>query len=280
MLKKFIAITAISFAILFLLGLIRYFFGIESSTIIGCVIYYLFFIVCMHTQKKLGKLKVFLAVILGILILNVPLRITAFDSSIITLPEMVLYLISVLVSYMSYSVQNKASRYIVFFSYLSVVSIASLALYKYWFNYVNFGNFNEKLKKAENVIDIEVFTNENETQVLNSNGNILVLDFWNSECAACFEKFPALQKLSDKYSEKVDFYAINIPFRNERNKDIFKKISAMGYSFNTVIAKDSMLYKKLGVKVFPTTLIIDKNDNIIFRGDIESVGGIINKLLN
>jgi len=234
----------------------------------------------MHTQKKLGKLKVFLAVILGILILNVPLRITAFDSSIITLPEMVLYLISVLVSYMSYSVQNKASRYIVFFSYLSVVSIASLALYKYWFNYVNFGNFNEKLKKAENVIDIEVFTNENETQVLNSNGNILVLDFWNSECAACFEKFPALQKLSDKYSEKVDFYAINIPFRNERNKDIFKKISAMGYSFNTVIAKDSMLYKKLGVKVFPTTLIIDKNDNIIFRGDIESVGGIINKLLN
>jgi thiol-disulfide isomerase/thioredoxin len=161
-----------------------------------------------------------------------------------------------------------------------IVSIPTLTLYKYWFNYVDFGSFSEKLKSTETVKDIRILTSVKDERILRGNGRILVLDFWNSGCVACFEKFPVLQKLSDKYSGSVDFFAVNVPFKNENHRDIFKKLPEIGYSFNTVIIKDSLTYKKLGVRVFPTTLMIDKDDKIIFRGDIESVEDVIRELLN
>ena len=234
----------------------------------------------MQTQKTLDKTKVFLATVFGILILNVPLRITNFSSSLITFPEMLFYIISLVVAFLSYSEKKTVFRYIILSIYLLAVSIASLTLYPYWFNYVDYGNFSKQLKKAEIVNDIRVLTNKKNEKILNGNGRILILDFWNSGCVACFEKFPVLQKLSDKYSGRVDFFAVNVPFKNENRLDILKKLPEIGYTFNTVILKDSLAYKELGVKVFPTTLLIDKDDKIIYRGDIESVEDVIRKLLN
>ncbi|WP_115171892.1 TlpA disulfide reductase family protein [Sphingobacterium spiritivorum] len=163
-----------------------------------------------------------------------------------------------------------------------LIIIFSFSFYKYWNNYVNYASFTGSVNE-KNLTKIEGLNNMREIVNVRHQTDLIVLDFWHTSCGICFRKFPVLQKLSNKYlhSQKVRVLAINIPLKSDTNQMAFNMLFSNSYTFENIIAIDSSLYKKFNVNVFPTTLLLDKHDNVLFRGDIEDVDNkIINLLKN
>lgn len=103
---------------------------------------------------------------------------------------------------------------------------------------------------------------------------VLVLDFWNNGCGVCFQKFPYLKSLQDKYSNKpnVGFYAVNAYNKNseiETGQDLFdthtEDLDTFFISYDTC--------KELKIDKFPTVLVV-KGNKVIFRGTIETLSAL------
>jgi thiol-disulfide isomerase/thioredoxin len=93
----------------------------------------------------------------------------------------------------------------------------------------------------------------------------IVLNFWASWCVACIGEIPVLNKLHNKHkSGQVVFLGVNA---GEKDKKIAKFLKK--HTFNFLILKDEqrILSKSWGVDKLPRTIIIDKNQKIIYNSD-------------
>ncbi|EDP70739.1 hypothetical protein FBALC1_08268 [Flavobacteriales bacterium ALC-1] len=92
---------------------------------------------------------------------------------------------------------------------------------------------------------------------LNTNdlkGKPTMINFWFTNCAPCIDEFPVLNKLREKYSDKVNFISITFD-----NKDKVEKL-ANKYQFDFEKYIDAKKYiEKLNIGAYPTSLFIDKN---------------------
>ena len=101
--------------------------------------------------------------------------------------------------------------------------------------------------------------------------HVIVLDFWNNTCGVCFQKFPTVAKLKKKYdgNPNVSFYAVNA-FRNPNEiPSGIKLFNKYGEGLKTYFL-DNNIAQKYRVEAFPTILVI-KNNKVIFRGTIETL---------
>jgi peroxiredoxin len=87
------------------------------------------------------------------------------------------------------------------------------------------------------------------------------LVFWATWCPNCEEEIPALKKLYEKYSDKVELIAVNVGVNDsvKRTKRYIKKHD-LPYTvvFSNNIAKD---YRIMGT---PTQVVVDINGNVSF----------------
>ncbi|HEV7643061.1 MAG TPA: hypothetical protein VGO50_03890 [Pyrinomonadaceae bacterium] len=60
--------------------------------------------------------------------------------------------------------------------------------------------------------------------------------------------------------------------------EAFEVIREEGYTFPVAVAADEELPEKLGVKVYPTTLVIDRQGKIVYRGDIAGARAMVDEL--
>jgi peroxiredoxin len=92
-------------------------------------------------------------------------------------------------------------------------------------------------------------------------GKMLVLDFWFIGCTACVAEMPELNKLKALFSNKKDILFAAIAFDKENALREFMKKTDFHYD----IISDTAYYliKKLGINSFPTSVIINKNGNIV-----------------
>ena len=56
-------------------------------------------------------------------------------------------------------------------------------------------------------------------------------------------------------------------------------LQSRGYNFPILIPSVDSLPEKYEVASYPTTIVIDKSGNIIYRGEIENVNPVITKVL-
>ena len=112
------------------------------------------------------------------------------------------------------------------------------------------------------------------------NGKIVLLDFWFTRCEACFEKFPQVQSVFYKLKSdpSVKVLAVDKPIPNDKPGEAFDVIRREGYTFPVVIAKDEELPEKYGVAWYPTTMVIDRQGKIVYRGDIEGAASMVEEL--
>jgi thiol-disulfide isomerase/thioredoxin len=98
-----------------------------------------------------------------------------------------------------------------------------------------------------------------------------LLDFWTTTCGVCFKKFPQVQAVHEKYQNdsSVKVLAVNTPLEEDKPNQAFNDIHKRGHIFPVVITKDEDLAEKFGVKGYPTTFVIDRNGQIVYKGDIE-----------
>lgn len=152
--------------------------------------------------------------------------------------------------------------------------------YDYWIQKLNFGTFTGNVSYAQPA-KFEAFNNTGKLISDDDFQNkIVLLDFWHSQCGVCFQKFPQLQALHEKYKDdsSVMIMAVNKPLDDDKPDQAFKMIEDRGYTFSVVIPKDEELPEKFGVFTYPKTFIIANDRMVVFYGDIWLAAGKIEEL--
>lgn len=99
----------------------------------------------------------------------------------------------------------------------------------------------------------------------NTKGKIVVIKCWFIACAACVAEFPELNELVGKYENRNDIVFISLAFDSEKKINQF--LSQKTFKYSVVADQENFLRKELGIGMYPTHLIIDRN-------------GIIKKVIN
>ncbi len=242
--------------------------GFKLSSLAGFIVFFLGTFLLTRKLSMRHSLKVLLFVFLGTFILDFPARLFEFEASFISLLRSLIWLGGMLTGFLTAKCKPVFLK-----SFSSVIFIlAGLWLsthgYDRWMNKLNFGTYlgivNEPL--PDEVIFYDNVSGEL-INICDLPGEYILLDFWSKGCSYCFEKFPDIQRLYDglKNTEQAQIYSVYCTKNDEylSGQEILKKY---GHTVPLLSTNDRQ-YTKLGVKLFPTVLIFDRDRNIIFRGD-------------
>ncbi len=98
----------------------------------------------------------------------------------------------------------------------------------------------------------------------NCKGKYVLLDFWATWCGPCMEALPFIKKLRNDYSEnKLEIIGINrdLSFKGLQNTVTNKKIK-----WRNIWDENDAITNLFGVTAIPTTILINKEGIIIYRG--------------
>ncbi len=108
-------------------------------------------------------------------------------------------------------------------------------------------------------------TDENTHQLSDLSGKVIVVNFWAVWCPPCREEMPSLERLRRKLADKpVAVLAIN---QGEDAEQILSYLWGLDPvpEFPILLDSDMKVSANWGVTGLPTTYIIDKKGNIVYR---------------
>ena len=99
--------------------------------------------------------------------------------------------------------------------------------------------------------------NDYEKIISSSEKKILLLNFWATWCAPCIKEIPELLELKKKFKNEVEIYFLSVDSNVKKTVPKFLKKNKLK---NLKVLNDEKLKisNKFGVKVMPTTVIINK----------------------
>jgi len=282
--KKIIAIGfLLSLLLETIISLLRREVSLQVATLFGFhfsafLMYYL----TSHFSSKISDHKIAFSVVMSPLLLLCIPRFIDFNGSLISLPEQFFHLFGIFVGYSLFKIKTYFKWVI-----LAVTSIACLFMYvkgyEMWLDKLNFGTYTGNIDNEE--ISTEILfkdTNNHVVDISKLKGKIVLLDFWNSKCGACFREFSQVQTMYDKYktNANVKLYSVNSFFQDiDNDGDALQLIKERSFTFPVLICKDKVLLKSLDIIKYPTLLIINRKGVLVFRGDIEDADKKIEALL-
>lgn len=256
-------------------------YNLGYSSLFGFTIYFLLTWICLNRfSKRIGFWPIFLALLGGIWIIQLPVRLVHFESTLITLPDVLLQLSGIVCGSLFWRLKNPFN-FVAMAMGLALAAFICFQGYGYWLHKLNFGTFTGVVSASNLPAPFEA-TDDQQNLMTERDfaGKLVLLDFWHTRCGICFEKFPQLQAVHEIYKEdtSVMILAVNKPIEEDKEKSAFQVIKEAGYSFSVVVAKDEEMPDKFGVGVYPTTFVIDRNSKIIYKGDIEGAVRQVDKL--
>lgn len=91
-------------------------------------------------------------------------------------------------------------------------------------------------------------------------GKVVLVNFWASWCAPCREEMPALEELKRAYGERgFEIVAVNLAESPQRIRRFLDAFLPDGVPFVVLHDRNSMAYKKWGVRALPASFFIDRN---------------------
>lgn len=108
--------------------------------------------------------------------------------------------------------------------------------------------------------------NGNTVQLDDLKGQVLVLNFWSSQCNPCKTEMPDMQKAFENYQGEVEFVMINVLDAMYDTKETANAyIQENAYSLPIYFDVQYNAIQTYGVNSFPTTYIIDQNGYLYGR---------------
>lgn len=107
-------------------------------------------------------------------------------------------------------------------------------------------------------------------------GKVTVLNFWYTGCKPCIREMPELNKLVDKFEGEVNFLALALDLPEEVEAFLTKR------EFKYRHLPDSKSFiESLGINVYPTHLIIDKEGKVrkVIFGASENIKDELEKII-
>ena len=127
---------------------------------------------------------------------------------------------------------------------------------------LSYSDDNNQLKISKPPIKIEPFTllteNDEQVNISNTDGKIILLNFWATWCPPCIKEIPDLQKLKKDFGTNVEVFFISV---DSNFSEIVPKFLKKNNFSDLNIFNDQKLIisKKFNVKTMPTTIIINKS---------------------
>ena len=114
-----------------------------------------------------------------------------------------------------------------------------------------------------------------------SNKEYTLLDFWGTWCPPCRKLTPELKRINSTYSASLNIIGIAVDRSIEPVKEYVAK-NEMNWTQVYINNKNrsGTINRELKITKFPTFLLIDKNQNIIYRGSGEKALIEIEKIIN
>jgi thiol-disulfide isomerase/thioredoxin len=245
---------------------------IYDNTLLSFIGYFYLSCFCFkYFSKKLSLNAILVIIFATILLLQAFTIYTWFVWEAFGLPVVVADCFAVISAY--FYVKNKSPKNLVLFLLSSCfVVFMYFQGWEVWIHKINYGTFTGKVSVYKLQQKIEGINQQNE-QINNQTltNKIVLLDFWHTKCGACFEKFPQLQAFYDKHKndDSIAVFAVDKPLDEDKEKSAFKVIEEEGYNFPVLLPTDEEIPEKFGVKYYPTTFVIDKQGNVVYKGGIE-----------
>ncbi|MEP6908374.1 MAG: TlpA disulfide reductase family protein [Pseudoxanthomonas sp.] len=111
-------------------------------------------------------------------------------------------------------------------------------------------------------------------------GRAVLINFWASWCEPCRAEMPTLQQIADLYGpDKLLVLALN--FKEHPNRAI-QFAAATGLSLPVLLDPQGQAARAWGVKVFPTTVLIDRHGRARQRvqGEVDWTGAPAGQLID
>lgn len=278
--NKLVAFAFLSSCLLqFLMVLFRLSGSLVLSSILGFIFYFGLTYLFISKKMILRQIEFGFAILIGILILQLPIRLYSFDSTSVTLVEFIFELLGIPYAFILTRFASKRFTIFLFISSFLLIVFGNIFLNKFWLHHVNYGNYTGDTFKEIGIKKIGFDYQGNEIFITDWKGKMVLLDFWHSKCSSCFTKFPQLEALNSKYGKSDSFliFAVNHPLKSDTLNQSFRMIEQRNYTFNNIVLSDKSIIKSFDIQFFPTTVILNKDGNIIFLGDIEEAKIIIEK---
>ena len=116
---------------------------------------------------------------------------------------------------------------------------------------------NKELKEYTNLTVLD--DQNNQINLSDYKGNILLLNFWATWCAPCKEEMPSLDLLkSNKGLNNLKIFPVNVGQENvKKTKEFFDDLNIK--NLNLYFDENINLTKKFALRGIPTSIIINKN---------------------
>ena len=122
---------------------------------------------------------------------------------------------------------------------------------------------NKELKKYQDLSFLD--DQNNEINLDNLNGNLILLNFWATWCAPCKEEMPSLDQLKlNKKLNNLKIFPINIGKDNlKKSLKFFDDLEIK--NLKVYFDNPNTLAKKIGLRGLPTTILINKEGHEFAR---------------
>ena len=96
----------------------------------------------------------------------------------------------------------------------------------------------------------------------NLQGKVSFINFWFPSCPGCVSEMPKVIKMSKDYQGK-DFQVLGIAQPIDPIESVHQYVKEYGLPFTVMYDADKTAAKAFGTQVYPTSVLIDKNGNIL-----------------
>ena len=144
--------------------------------------------------------------------------------------------------------KNKIKKYlkeIIFFSLMLFLASNAMSLFR-----------SSDLNQAP--LDLKTVKLINNQEYTIDTTKPIMIHFWATWCPICKVEASNIQKISEH------FQVLSIATQSGSDEDIKKYQQENKVNFKVINDKDGLISKHIGIGAFPTTLIYDKNKNIVF----------------
>lgn len=248
------------------------------SSLLGFVAFYFAtYFLCKKHQLSIKPKKILFLILMCLLILQLPLRIISFEDTFISFPDFLISLFGILSGYLSF-IKRKTKWYL-FTTGILLCAFMWVWGYNSFFHWMNHGTITGKVESrlADDIYMTDEYGSKN--SLYQHKGKILVFDSWYKGCGSCFVQLPYFEKLSNDFKEfdNIQFYALGVKF--DESDNMFEILEKQNVNLSLlIIGKNDAT--KLGIKVYPTIVIIDDSSRIVFKGDLKNSKHFLKKYIH
>lgn len=252
------------------LTVVRANMGFSFSMLIGYTIFFFIAYISIRLIKKISPFLIILSLFLGISAMHLPPRLIDFSGTLVSLPDYVFHVLGLLTAWL-YHIARSWKKWMIAGIGFSVTVLMFFKGYSMWIHKLNFDTYS-----GSYFAEFPEFIAEdrNGTRISRDSltRKLVLIDFWHTQCATCFRKFPLLDEIYSKHrlNPRVKFFAFNLPLQTDQPTRAFDMIHKRGYSFPVAKLQTISLIDSLSISSFPTTILLNEDGRVIFKGSIEN----------